>query len=111
MAARLPHIAVIVLGHWVAMVAWGIEVPFIAGLTIMPAVVIASVLPISPAGLGTTQAAVVFFFGSYAAGATSDERTAAVLAFAIVHFVYGVLASLAVGFACLPFAKRSRAIE
>jgi uncharacterized membrane protein YbhN (UPF0104 family) len=77
----------------------------------MPAVVIASVLPISPAGLGTTQAAFVFFFGSYAAGATSDERTAAVLAFAIVHFVYGVLASLAVGFACLPFAKRSRAIE
>jgi hypothetical protein len=110
-AGRLPHILVIVLGHWVAMRAWGIEVPFVAGITIMPAVVIASVLPISPAGLGTTQAAFVFFFASYAAGATSDERTAHVLAFAMVHFVYGVMASLAVGLACLPFAKRTRAIE
>lgn len=111
MAGRLPHMVVIVLGHWVAMVAWGIDVPLVAGLTIMPAVVIASVLPISPAGLGTTQAAFVYFFGGYAAGATSDERTASVLAFAIVHFVYGVLASLAVGFASLPFARRSQAIE
>jgi hypothetical protein len=106
MLGRLPHIAVMVIGHWAAMRAWGIEVPLSAGLTIMPAVVIASVLPISPAGLGTTQAAFVFFFSSYAAGATADERTASVLAFAVVHFAYGVAASLAVGLACLPFARR-----
>lgn len=104
---RVPHIAVMVVGHWVAIYAWGIPVPFWVGITVMPAVVIASVLPLSPAGLGTTQAAFVLFFANYAAGATADERNAHVLAFAIVHFVYGVLASLAVGLACLPFAKRS----
>jgi hypothetical protein len=106
LAGRLPHIAVIVIGHWAAMRAWGIAVPFAVGMTIMPAVVIASVLPISPAGLGTTQAAFVLFFRDYAAGATADERDAAVLAFAIVHFVYGVLASMSVGLVCAPLARR-----
>jgi hypothetical protein len=106
MLGRLPHTAVIVLGHWIAIRTWGIPVPFTVGLTLMPAVVIASVLPISPAGLGTTQAALVYFFYSYAAGATPDEQKAHVLAFAIVYFVYGVVASLVVGLACTPFAKR-----
>ncbi len=109
MLGRIPHVAVIVIGHWVAIRAWGIEVPFSVALTLMPAVVIASVLPISPAGLGTTQAALVYFFADYAPGATADDRTAAVLAFAIVYFVYGVLAALVVGLACTPLARRAGA--
>ncbi len=103
---RLPHTAVIVLGYWVAMRAWGIPVPLVAGITLMPAVAIASVLPISPAGLGTTQAALVYFFSDYAAGATADQRTAHVLAFAVVYFVYGVASSVIVGLACTPVARR-----
>lgn len=103
---RLPHVAVIVLGYWGAMRVWGIDVPFAVGVTIMPAVVIASALPISPGGLGTTQAAVVYFFSDYASGATADERGATVLTFAIVHFVYGVLAAMAAGLICAPFARR-----
>jgi hypothetical protein len=106
MLGRLPHIAVIVLGHWVAMRAWGFDVPFAVGATVMPAVVIVSVLPLSPAGLGTTQAAFVVFFRDYAPGATDDQRAAAMLAFAVVHFVYGVLASASVGLVCAPFARR-----
>lgn len=105
-AGRLPHVTVIVLGYWVAMRVWGIDVPFAVGVTIMPAVVIASALPISPGGLGTTQAAVVYFFSDYASGATADERGATVLTFAIVHFVYGVLAAMTIGLACAPFARR-----
>lgn len=103
---RVPHIAVLVLTYWVAMRVWGIPVPLVAGLTLMPAVVIASVLPISPAGLGTTQAALVYFFSDYAAGATADERQAHVLAFAIVYLVYSIVAALAIGLACTPSAKR-----
>jgi hypothetical protein len=106
MVGRLPHTAVIVLGHWVAIRTWGIPVPVSAGLALMPAVAVASVLPISPAGLGTTQAALVLFFADYAHGATADDRQAAVLAFAVVYFVYGVASSLAVGLACTPFARR-----
>lgn len=103
---RLPHTLVVVLGHWVALRAWGIPVPFDAGITVMPAVVIISVLPISPAGLGTSQAAFVYFFSEFAVGATADARSATVLGFGVVYFVYGLLATLAVGLACTPFAKR-----
>lgn len=92
MVGRLPHVAVITLGHWAALRAWGVPAPLVSGLTIMPAVVIASVLPISVGGLGTTQAALVFFFADYAIATTAGEREAFVLAFAIAHFVYLVIA-------------------
>jgi len=107
MLGRLPHIAVMVLAFWVGMRVWGIEVPFATGITVLPAVVIASVIPISPAGLGTTQAAMVFFFRDYAAGATADDRSAAVLAFSIVYLAYAVVASALVGLVCTPFARRA----
>jgi uncharacterized membrane protein YbhN (UPF0104 family) len=64
------------------------------------------VLPISPGGLGTTQAALIYFFSDYAAGATDDARGANILAFAIVHFVYAVVAQLVLGLACVPAARR-----
>lgn len=103
--ARVPHVAIIVLGHWFALIAWGIPVPFVFAAATMPLVVIATVLPISPAGLGTTQAALVYFFSDYAGGATDEARAASVLAFAIVHFVYGTVGQLIVGLACIPMTR------
>jgi uncharacterized membrane protein YbhN (UPF0104 family) len=111
MAARMPHVVVIVLAQWVALRAWGIQVPFVVGVLIMPIVVIASVLPISPAGLGTAQAAFAYFFNGFAQGATPDERNAHVIAFGIVHFVYGIAGSLLVGLICLPIARRRGALR
>lgn len=111
MAGRLPHTIAVVLAHWAAMRVWGIEVPFWVAITMMPAVAIVGVLPISPAGLGTTQAAMVYFFAPYASGVSADDRAAAVLAFAIVHYVYGVLASLAIGLVCTPLARRQALLE
>ena len=105
-AGRVPHVAVLVLSYWVGFRVWGTAVPLVAGLTLMPAVVIASVLPISPAGLGTTQAALVYMFSDYAPGATADERHAAVLAFAVVYLVFSIAAALVIGLAATPFAKR-----
>ena len=105
-AMRLPHVAIIVLGHWLAMIAWGITVPFWFAATTLPVVALVTVLPISPGGLGTTQAALVYFFTDFAPGATDEARAGAVLAFAIVHFVYATLAQLVIGLACVPFARR-----
>lgn len=109
--ARIPHVAALVLGQWIALRVWHVPVPFDVGIVMVPIVVIASVLPISPAGLGTTQAALVYLFASYANGATASDREGAVLAFAIVHFVYGVVASLVVGLASMPFAKRRGVLQ
>ena len=111
MAGRIPHVVGLVLGQWAALRVWGVAVPFEVGLVVMPVVVIASVLPLSPAGLGTTQAALVYCFASYAVGATADDRQAAVLAFAIVHFVYGVVGALLVGLVCLPIARRRGVLQ
>ncbi|HEY1550847.1 MAG TPA: lysylphosphatidylglycerol synthase domain-containing protein [Kofleriaceae bacterium] len=107
MLARVPHVVLIVLGHWFAMLAWNIPVPFAAAVTVLPVVVVAGVLPISPAGLGTTQAALVYFFSAYASGATDDDRAASVLAFSIVHFVYAIVGQAAVGLICAPLARQS----
>lgn len=106
MLGRLPHFTVIVFGMWTAMRVWGIAVPLGVGLTTVPIVAIAASLPISPSGLGTTQAALVYFFGPYAAGATADDRAASVLAFSLVHFVYSVAASVVIGAICARYAKR-----
>lgn len=107
---RLPHMIVMTMGIWVAMQVWGLPVPFAAAATTMPVVVIITAIPIAPAGLGTAQAALVFFCGPYAAGATADDRAAHVFAFAIVHFVYGVTATFLVGLGCVPFARRIGAL-
>jgi hypothetical protein len=106
LVARLPHTCIIVLGQWLAVRVWGVPVPFTSCLTIVPLVVIASVIPISPGGLGTTQAAFLYFFTDLAPGATSDERSAYLIAFGIAHFVYGIAASALVGFAFLPTARK-----
>ncbi len=110
LAGRVPHIAVMTLGPWVAMRVWGIPVPLSAAASLMPVVVLVTALPISPAGLGTSQAALVFFFAPFADGATIGEREAHVFAFSIVHFVYMVIASCLVGVACIPFARRAGGI-
>jgi hypothetical protein len=104
---RLPHILFVVIGQWIAVRVWGIPIPFSVGMAVVPMIVIASVLPITPVGLGTAQAAMVLLLSEFAAGASIDDRRAAVLAFAIVHFVTGTLGSLLVGLACLPFARRA----
>ena len=106
-ATRIPYVMVMTFGPWVAMRVWGIPVPFATAASTMPMVVVASALPIAPAGLGTMQASMVYFFSSFAEGATSDIQGAHVFAFSIVHFVYTVLATLLVGLACIPFARRS----
>lgn len=106
--ARLPHVSMMVIGIWLAMRVWGIPVPFATGMALVPVVVIASVLPISPAGLGTTQAAMVYFFSDFAAGATAGERAAGVLAFSVVHFVYALLGFVLAGLLCVPLARRAQ---
>lgn len=79
---------------------WGLEVPFTVGLTSLPAVVIVATLPVSPGGIGTSQATMVFLFSVYATGASSVQREANVLAFGMVYFVYSALSYLIVGALC-----------
>ncbi|HEV8631467.1 MAG TPA: lysylphosphatidylglycerol synthase domain-containing protein, partial [Thermoanaerobaculia bacterium] len=55
-AARLPHVALLVVLMWGQLRIWGIPVPLLAGLALTPLVLFVAALPITPAGLGTVQA-------------------------------------------------------
>lgn len=63
---------------YLALPAFSVEVPFMALLVLVPTIFFIGNLPVSAAGLGTMQAAMLFFFRSY--GSQSD-----IAAFSIVY--------------------------
>lgn len=106
-AARFPHMMLLAVLHWLAFRVWGIAVPASTGLALNPIVLLLSALPITPGGLGTTQALQVLFFSPWSAAATADGRAAAVLAFSLVHHVVSLVVQAAIGLACLAPFRRS----
>jgi hypothetical protein len=64
---RAPMFLVSLVVHYYAARAFGIQIPFLQLLTFLPVIFMLAALPITVAHLGTTQAAWIFFFGSYAA--------------------------------------------
>lgn len=107
---RFPHMLLLAVLHWLAFRIWGIAVPALHGLALNPIVLLLSALPVTPGGLGTTQALQVLFFSPWAPGGITggaDDRAAAVLAFSLVHHVVNLIVQAALGLACLaPFRRR-----
>jgi hypothetical protein len=78
--ARAPHVLWLIVANYVAMRFFGVDPPIGKALALLPLVFVVAILPISPSGLGTAQLAAMALFAPYAAGATEDDRRAAVLA-------------------------------
>jgi hypothetical protein len=106
LAGRMPHLLLLILGHWGAMGVWGIRVPAAEALARMPAVLLASVVPLSPSGLGTVQATQVLLFSPYSTAATQAGREAAVLAYSLAFSLLGLAVQAAVGAVCLATLRR-----
>jgi uncharacterized membrane protein YbhN (UPF0104 family) len=104
LGARVLHLGVLVTGHWLALRLFDITVPPAVALLRLPAMFLVGAVPISPAGLGTTQAAAVTLFGDYAAA----PRDAMVLAYSLSFHVTGVVLLVLVGLACWRRLGRSR---
>jgi uncharacterized membrane protein YbhN (UPF0104 family) len=100
LGARVLHLGVLVTGHWLAMRLFGIAVPPAAALLRLPAMFLVAALPISPAGLGTTQAAAITLFGGNAGPAGDAATRATVLAYSLSCHVAGVVLLVLVGLAC-----------
>jgi uncharacterized membrane protein YbhN (UPF0104 family) len=100
-AARLPHMLLLAVLHWGAFRMWGIPVPFVRGVTLMPVVLLVAAVPITPSGLGTTQALQVLFFSPWSPEVGQAAREASVLAFSLVHQVFSLLGMALVGLLCL----------
>ena len=97
---RLPHIAALVAFQTLLLRAFGVRVPLVAAIASLPVVFFVSVLPISVQGIGTTQAAMIFFFARYGTG---DEmsRKAAVLAESLVTQALALGFQAVLGLTCL----------
>jgi hypothetical protein len=94
---RAPMFFVSLCLHYAAARAFGLSLPFVALVAFLPVVFMIAALPITVARLGTTQAAWVFFFGTYA-----DAPT--LLAFSLAaHLTFAATRAL-LGVAFLPWA-------
>lgn len=104
--ARAIHLVCLIAGHWAALSLFGIEVPLASALARLPVLFFIASLPISPSGLGTTQAAAIALFASYAPGADEGARAAAVVAYSLSLQVVGSLVTLSIGLVSLRQAGR-----
>lgn len=96
---RLPHLAVLIVWHFVALHAFGINIPFLKAMLYLPVVFAVASLPISVQGLGTSQAAALYFFSGF----VTDQAHAneAVLAYSLSMTAISILSSLVIGLAFL----------
>lgn len=97
---RLPHILFLVLTYWGALRLWGIPVPLAQGVAMVPLVLLIGALPLTPAGLGTSQAALIFLFSSYVPLPTPEVRAAALLAFGLIYYFLGIVVQALLGLVC-----------
>ncbi len=104
--ARTAHVISLVTVHWGAMRLFGIQTPIEVALVGLPVVFIVGAVPIAPSGLGTTQAAAVALFSSYAPGATGQAQQATVLAYSLgFQIISSAIVALVGGF-CLRRLQR-----
>lgn len=93
---RLPHLALVIFAHYLAMLAFDIRPPADAFFAYLPVMLLISALPIAPQGLGTAQVAAVFFFSSYAPGGVAEQEATA-LAYSLTASGTAVVFMLIVG--------------
>ena len=100
LAVRIPHIATLIAFQTLLLRAFGVNVPLVVAIATLPVVFFVAVLPISVQGIGTTQAAMVFFFARFATG-DQTAREAAVLAESLVAQALALGFQSLLGLACL----------
>ena len=89
------YFAVFLAVYWLGCDAFGINLPISVAAAAAPLIIFAGALPFTPAGLGTQQAAMLFFFAPY-----GDE--ASILAFGLMYPLTLVLMRALLG---LPYLK------
>lgn len=89
-AVRTCYFGGFVLYFWLGTWAFNASVPLLFALAATPIILVVASLPITPAGLGTQQAAMLYFFAPYAAEAP-------VLAFSLSYPVALIFTRLPLG--------------
>ncbi len=89
-ALKAMYFSVFVGIFWLGCRSFGVMIPLQIALAATPAILIVAVLPITPGGLGTQQAAMMYFFSPY-----GDE--ASILAFGLTFPVALILSRCLLG--------------
>jgi len=97
---RLPHIGVLFAFQLALLWGFHVAVPVVAAMAALPIVFLAAALPISVQGLGTTQAAMIYFFARYAPGDHAAQQ-ATVMAASLVGQALSLSFQALVGIICL----------
>jgi hypothetical protein len=96
LVVRLPHLAVLLVWHFIALRCFRINVPVHVALLYLPVVFAVAALPISVQGLGTAQVVARYYFSDYAApGAGGGEG--AVLAYSLSMTAISTVSNLVMG--------------
>ena len=101
---RTAYFACFILIYWLGCDAFGIDVPLTIAAAATPAILMVGALPISPAGLGTQAAAMLYFFGPY-----GDD--AAIVAFGLAFPVAISAGRCLLGLFYLKDIAKLRAVE
>lgn len=105
LGAKTVYFLVFVGMYWFGAAAFGIEMPFAYALATTPLIMLAGSVPVTPAGLGTQQAAMLYFYSAF-----GDE--AAVLAFGLLFPIALMLFRLLLGLVYLKdLPQLRRALE
>jgi uncharacterized membrane protein YbhN (UPF0104 family) len=96
----LPDAAIV----YIAMRAFRIDVPFLIVLAVLPAIIAAGGIPLTPTGLGPMQAVAVYEFAQYA---TTSGVLATFLALGVALLVYRLPLGLGSAGACARIILRS----
>ena len=98
---RVPHISLLMVFSYTALRAFGVQVPVSQAILYLPVVYFIAVLPIAVMGLGTTQAAMIYFLSGYVPGATPAAAKAAILAASLGSQAVALAVQVMLGAFCL----------
>jgi hypothetical protein len=100
---RLPHVAVLMVWHFVSLRLFNIEITPTAALLYLPAYFAAVTLPINFNGLGAAQAVAIAFFSPFAHAPNPEAQGAAVVTYSIATAVVSAVFQIMLG---LVFVRR-----
>jgi hypothetical protein len=103
---RLPHVCVMVVGHYLALRCFHVEVPVRDALAVLPLILLVGALPIAIQGLGPVQMASIVLLARFSTAATPAMREAAVVAESLSLSSIFLLLQLLTGLLFLPRAMR-----
>jgi uncharacterized membrane protein YbhN (UPF0104 family) len=98
---RIPHIGILMVFTFASLRAFGVQVPVAQAILYLPVIYFIGVLPIAVMGLGTTQAAMIYFLSSYVPGATPAAAKAAILAASLGGQAVALAIQVTLGIFCM----------